>query len=119
MSNSRRKESFSSLILNREQLLPFFILCLLLFYGRIGVDVLFSRDTLPPLVLVVHLRYSTTDSRAILMDSLISGTRSLVLVGSGVPYFHQRRTTDADNPNQHHDQHHPGCYQRQPSPGSS
>ena len=31
------------------------------------------------------------------MDSLHSGTRSLDLVGSGVAYFHQRRTTDADH----------------------
>ena len=32
------------------------------------------------------------------MDSSTSGTGLLVRVGSGVSYFHQRRTTDADNP---------------------
>jgi hypothetical protein len=77
---------------------PFYFFLLLLFFGRFRDDVLFSRDTLPPLVLVVPIRYSTPDPRTPLMDSSGSGTRLVALVGSGVPYFHQRRTTDAASP---------------------
>ncbi len=56
---------------------------------------LFSRDTLPPLVLVVLIRYSKTDSKPACCASLQGGTRPLVWVGSGMASFTQRRTTDA------------------------
>lgn len=48
-------------------------------------------------MLVVLLKYSKQVSKTPEVDSLHSGTRSLDLVGSGVAYFHQRRTTDADH----------------------
>jgi len=55
----------------------------IIFFCRGSGDVLFSRDTLPPLVLVVLLGYSTADPRTPLMDSWQGGTRLLDLVGSG------------------------------------
>jgi hypothetical protein len=58
---------------------------------------LFSRDTLPPLVLVVLLRYHQTTPKPAPKTSSITGTRLLDLVGSGVASFIQRRTTDADH----------------------
>jgi hypothetical protein len=58
---------------------------------------LFSRDTLPPLVLVVPLRYHQTTPKPAAKTSSITGTRLLDLVGSGVASFIQRRTTDADH----------------------
>jgi len=73
---------------------------IIVFHCRTGGDVLFSRDTLPPLVLVVLIRYSKTTAKPLRCDSWQSGTRSLVWVGSGVASFHQRRTTDADTHHQ-------------------
>ena len=58
---------------------------------------MFSRDTLPPLVLVVPLRYHQTTPKLPPKTSSITGTRLLDLVGSGVASFIQRRTTDADH----------------------
>ena len=58
---------------------------------------MFSRDTLPPSVLVVPLRYHQTTPKLPPKTSSITGTRSLDLVGSGVSSFIQRRTTDADH----------------------
>ena len=58
---------------------------------------MFSRDTLPPLVLVVPLRYHQTTPKPAAKTSSITGTRLLDLVGSGVASFIQRRTTDADH----------------------
>ena len=58
---------------------------------------MFSRDTFLPLVLVVLLRYHQTTPELPPKTSLISGTRSMDLVGSGVSSFIQRRTTDADH----------------------
>ena len=58
---------------------------------------MFSRDTFLPLVLVVLLRYHQTTPKLPPKTSLITGTRSLDLVGSGVSSFIQRRTTDADH----------------------
>lgn len=56
---------------------------------------LFSRDTLPPLVLVVLLGYRKPSTKSPCCASSQGGTRSLVWVGFGVASFHQRRTTDA------------------------
>ena len=61
---------------------------------------MFSRDTLPPSVLVVPLRYHQTTPKLPPKTSSITGTRLLDLVGSGVASFTQRHTTDADH-------HHP------------
>jgi hypothetical protein len=58
---------------------------------------LFSRDTFLPLVLVVPLGYHQTTPKPAPKTSLITGTRSLDLLGSGVSSFIQRHTTDADH----------------------
>ena len=58
---------------------------------------MFSRDTLPPSVLVVPLRYHQTTPKLPPKTSSITGTRLLDLVGSGVASFTQRHTTDADH----------------------
>jgi len=76
---------------------------IIVFHCRIGDDVLFSRDTLPPLVLVVLIRYRKPSIKSLCCASSQGGTRSLVWVGSGVSSFTQRRTTDAANPHQTND----------------
>lgn len=58
---------------------------------------MFSRDTFLPLVLVVPLGYHQTIPEPPPKTSLITGTRSMDLVGSGVSSFIQRRTTAADH----------------------
>lgn len=58
---------------------------------------MFSRDTLLPSLLVVPLGYQQTTLKPPPKTSSITGTRSLVWVGSGVASFIQRRTTDADH----------------------
>ena len=58
---------------------------------------MFSRDTFLPLVLVVPLGYHGTTPKLPPKTSLITGTRSLDLLGSGVSSFIQRHTTDADH----------------------
>lgn len=71
---------------------------IIVFHCRISDDVLFSRDTLPPLVLVVLIRYSKTSIKSLCCASSQGGTKVVVVVGSDRASFTQRRTTDADNP---------------------
>jgi len=72
---------------------------IVIFYCRGSGDVLFSRDTLLPLFLIVPLRYHGTTPKPPAKTSSASGTRSADLTGSGMASFTQRRTTDADHQN--------------------
>lgn len=74
----------------------FLLLFYFLFYGRIGDDGLFSRDTSPPLVPVVFLQYMKPSLKPSHCASLPGVTRSLVWVGSGVASFTHRHKTAAD-----------------------